>query len=226
MASIRITRGTVESRYKESRFMQDANQHKRRLLRAVTLGAAAAATTKVLPARWSRPVVDSAVLPAHAQATVIAGGEFAGGVTIAATHPHNPNLELAGLGDRLLQTVVPTARAQTLDSLNLYIRTASDTTVDVLAVVVFTDPGDNVNEWVFRRNGVSLNESTTIPFAGGLNEPACSGDELQITVTSIGATADGDVTVSIMVGGSGSPTAFSLSPGIFPSVTAQECTGR
>lgn len=46
-----------------------AQQHRRRLLRAVT--AAGLGGTATLPTQWSRPLVDAVLLPAHAQATPV-----------------------------------------------------------------------------------------------------------------------------------------------------------
>lgn len=46
---------------------QDHRDHRRRLLQAVT--AAGIGGAAMLPTQWSRPVVDSVLLPAHAQAT-------------------------------------------------------------------------------------------------------------------------------------------------------------
>lgn len=42
--------------------------HRRRLLQAIT---AVGATSAALPDRWSRPVIDSVLLPAHAQVTPV-----------------------------------------------------------------------------------------------------------------------------------------------------------
>ena len=47
---------------------EDRNLTRRRVL---TLVGGATALTVLLPAKWTKPVVESVVVPAHAQATVI-----------------------------------------------------------------------------------------------------------------------------------------------------------
>lgn len=51
---------------------------RRRLLQSLTLGGAAV-TVKALPERWTRPVANAVVLPAHAQATLCTVGCQVGG---------------------------------------------------------------------------------------------------------------------------------------------------
>ena len=43
----------------------------RKLLKSIALGGGAIAVGKTLPQSWTRPVVESVMLPAHAQASVI-----------------------------------------------------------------------------------------------------------------------------------------------------------
>jgi hypothetical protein len=73
---------------------------RRRLLKALTAGGAGAAiTAKLLPASWTRPVVDSVLLPAHAQATGFSGSFSTSGVV------------LADAGSTIMDLVVPRAHA-------------------------------------------------------------------------------------------------------------------
>jgi hypothetical protein len=50
---------------------------RRRLLKSIMVGGGLATTSHTIPQRWSRPVVDTVVLPAHAQTSAIEG-DFGG----------------------------------------------------------------------------------------------------------------------------------------------------
>ena len=51
-------------------------QSRRKLLKSIALGSGAIALGKTLPDSWTKPVIESVVLPVHAQAS--AGAEFTG----------------------------------------------------------------------------------------------------------------------------------------------------
>jgi len=53
-----------------------SDQNRRRLLKAVAAATGAAATSKLLPENWTKPVLDAIVLPAHAQATTVSPAMF------------------------------------------------------------------------------------------------------------------------------------------------------
>lgn len=56
-----------------------SQESRRRLLKSLTLGSGALLAGRSLPDRWARPVVDSVMLPAHAQLSGgVATGQFAG----------------------------------------------------------------------------------------------------------------------------------------------------
>lgn len=59
-----------------------SNESRRKLLKSITAGSGAIVAGKSLPESWSRPVVDSVMLPAHAQTSPPApsSGPFAGSV--------------------------------------------------------------------------------------------------------------------------------------------------
>lgn len=59
-----------------------SNRARRRLLKAIAGGGGLAYSNAALPRNWSRPVIDSVVLPAHAQTT---------GVTDTTSGPDRPN---------------------------------------------------------------------------------------------------------------------------------------
>jgi len=97
---------------------QNPNTSRRRLLKAALGTGAAATAAHLLPATWTRPVVEAAILPAHAQATAAAFGGaglsvFGGGVEGALSPQRAPqNTQLAA---RLLESVVPAAHAQPVE---------------------------------------------------------------------------------------------------------------
>ena len=59
-----------------------SDKSRRKLLKSIAAGSGAIVAGKSLPESWSRPVVDSVMLPAHAQtSTAPSSGPFAGGAT-------------------------------------------------------------------------------------------------------------------------------------------------
>ena len=47
--------------------MEETNVARRKLIKSMTMGGAAAVTAQSLPGEWTKPVVESVLLPAHAQ---------------------------------------------------------------------------------------------------------------------------------------------------------------
>jgi len=82
--------------------MTDKNktaENRRKLLKTVVAGGGAIIAGKTLPEKWGRPVVDSVMLPAHAQASA----SFAGGAMVS--------LETDSMFARALDTLVPPSHA-------------------------------------------------------------------------------------------------------------------
>ncbi len=46
------------------------SRSRRRLLHAISTGGAAVAAHKILPEKWTKPIIDSVILPAHAQPSI------------------------------------------------------------------------------------------------------------------------------------------------------------
>jgi hypothetical protein len=88
----------------------EMSRSRRRLFKAVLASGAAIATTKALPERWTRPVVASVLLPAHAQATTpLVNGTFSGTATATVTV----------VGGAVLALLVPTAAANSVTEVSV-----------------------------------------------------------------------------------------------------------
>lgn len=87
----------------ESHRSQGASPARRRLLKALVGAGGVMGTAALLPEKWSRPLVNRLMVPAHAQATAVT---YAGGSSGPGPAPRE------GLGNRLLDTLIPPANAQ------------------------------------------------------------------------------------------------------------------
>lgn len=89
---------------------------RRRLLKGLLAGGSVAGTAKVvLPETWSRPLVDAALVPAHAQATgpvsvTLQGPIVVNGSAVFLDRPSS-STGLASIGESLLDALVPAAQA-------------------------------------------------------------------------------------------------------------------
>jgi hypothetical protein len=81
-----------------------ASKGRRALLKTLVAGGAAAV---LLPERWTRPVIDKIMVPAHAQGTVV---DLSG---IYVSYPHSQNgASASGLFERFVDALVPAAHAE------------------------------------------------------------------------------------------------------------------
>lgn len=48
---------------------QQPDSGRRRILKVITIGGVATTATLLLPSKWAKPVVQSVIVPAHAQAS-------------------------------------------------------------------------------------------------------------------------------------------------------------
>lgn len=78
-------------------------ENRRKLLKSIAAGSGAIVAGKSLPESWSRPVIDSIVLPAHAQTS---GGPFAG----AASQPVG-TLDSDSIFGQVTDKLIPKAHA-------------------------------------------------------------------------------------------------------------------
>lgn len=81
---------------------------RRRLLKTALLGGASVTAFKLAPESWTRPVVEAVSLPAHAQTSLtLPDGSWA---SVAESIGPGPARD-RGLGERLLNAILPEARA-------------------------------------------------------------------------------------------------------------------
>ena len=67
---------------KDSEDIQTDSPSKRETLRKLILAGGVVATADMIPDKWSKPVIESFILPAHAQASPVdsgGGGDLSGG---------------------------------------------------------------------------------------------------------------------------------------------------
>jgi|GEM_PF-5398495 len=84
---------------------------RRRLLKALAGAGGVFATGALLPERWTRPMVESIIVPAHAQATVALARSYASSDFSSGGPGAPPGPASRGLGERLLNTIIPAASA-------------------------------------------------------------------------------------------------------------------
>jgi hypothetical protein len=64
-----------------------SNDSRRKLLKSIAAGSGAVVAGKTLPEAWIKPVVDSVMLPAHAETTDDTGGDYFGSFNFAGEVP-------------------------------------------------------------------------------------------------------------------------------------------
>ncbi len=69
----------------EKNYSNKSSQRRKTLKTILLTGGATAVVTKALPREWTRPIVDSVVLPAHAQTTTVVTTTSAPATTTAPT---------------------------------------------------------------------------------------------------------------------------------------------
>ena len=100
---------------------QGKNKARRAILKSLVTGGSALTAAKVTPDQWIKPVVESVIIPSHAQTTGGGGnpnGNFAAnGAVVDAVVPDNTQL-LAnqGISDELLEFFMPSAQASNCPS--------------------------------------------------------------------------------------------------------------
>ena len=70
---------------KKENYSNKSSQRRKTLKTILLTGGATVAVTKALPHKWTKPIVDSVVLPAHAQTTTVVTTTSAPATTAAPT---------------------------------------------------------------------------------------------------------------------------------------------
>jgi hypothetical protein len=82
---------------REGNILSDTNatEGRRQLLKAIALGGGAVVAVKILPESWTTPVIDTVMLPVHAQASG-AGGDFVLRFTDTVLDPNDESATFGG----------------------------------------------------------------------------------------------------------------------------------
>ena len=169
---------------------KESGESRRKLLKSIAAGSGAIVAGKSLPESWSRPVVDSVMLPAHAQtspATPSSGGTPPAGDTSPAINGVFTNYPVNGTLNDLdfLDGLVPTAHANG----------ALDTCINV---------NNGMAEFYIPWAGTFWSGSAPLPVTAPLsltpNGKTCELNSLTVTAT---ANADGTEITGEQAGTSG-----------------------
>jgi len=167
---------------------------RRRLLKALAGTGSVLAAGGIAPESWTRPVVQSILLPVHAQASCGGGQGYIGSVLLNAT----------GVPTGMLDKVIPSAVAQpeTMATANICISCNGDGTVNVRLSMLYNE----CPRPAFEGTNIPLGQYRDLPLAN-----SCDASAATIRVDEINANAVGELTVQgAEFGFAGG---FSLGPG-------------
>lgn len=174
------------SRHTDDDSRLDAPQ-RRGALKRLAAGGAAAGVLATLPSRWTRPVVESVALPAHAQTSPSDDGDFFTTGPIMSSVTTDESYELAGASSRAgwMSWVIPNAQAQVQPACTLCDVCARINDESITVTMLFTLPDTNSAIACFAGTG-ETGETLTLQ--------AVSGSELSCgvtapTIVSVGGTA-------------------------------------
>jgi hypothetical protein len=88
------------------------NPSRRRLLKLLAGSGMAAGGAALLPQRWTRPMVEAVMLPAHAALSQLVFYGTGLPALVSQNGPDDDGTQVAGLPGRLAEAVIPSARAQ------------------------------------------------------------------------------------------------------------------
>ena len=100
----------TEDKKKPTGTVEEKASGRRKLLKSVVAGGGAATVASMMPDKWARPVVDSVMLPSHAQTSLLGRGAF---VSSGQRGMVDQETEMAkqGFSEELLEFFAPAANA-------------------------------------------------------------------------------------------------------------------
>ena len=100
----------TEDKKKPTGTVEEKASGRRKLLKSVVAGGGAATVASMMPDKWARPVVDSVMLPSHAQTSLLGRGAF---VSSGQRGMVDQETEMAsqGFSEELLEFFAPAAHA-------------------------------------------------------------------------------------------------------------------
>jgi hypothetical protein len=178
---------------------KENNKHtkaRRELLKATVIGSGAVIAGKSLPESWSRPVVDSVMLPAHAQTSATGVG---GAVILS--------LLVVDADDSILDSLVPAAHAQepSIVTAELCFMLNDNGTIAVRALVDNVD--DCAHDIAYFTGTVNQGVETALSLQNG--PCLVPGTAARVAVTMAGGVANGDFVYSTLAPEFSSPFNFS-----------------
>ena len=186
--------------------MGNTNSARRKLLKSLTLGGAATVTAKSLPGEWKKPVVNTVVLPAHAQTSPPPfTPDFHGGMAMTRVNGITGLSVPEQLFKSIIDSVIPPAQACVCREVNVEIqqcctKPASSANQSVNLQVAFLiqrdveGEGVNIEHW--GAQGVPV-DGSIVPLTRLTG--ACLGIEANISIDQIGQTSKGFISMTTQV---------------------------
>jgi hypothetical protein len=186
--------------------MGDTNSGRRKLLKSLTIGGAATVTAKSLPGEWKKPVIDTVLLPAHAQTSPpVITPDFHGGMAMTRVNGITGLSVPEQLFKGIIDSVIPPAQACVCRNVDVVIQECCSKPIGSnkqsinlqVAFLIQRDvEGEGVNIEHWGAQGVAVDGSiVSLTRLTG----ACLGIEASISIDQIGQTAKGFISMKTQV---------------------------
>ena len=186
--------------------MGKTNSGRRKLLKSLTLGGAATVTAKSLPGEWKKPVIDTVLLPAHAQTSPPPfTPDFHGGQAMTRVNGVTNLSAPEQLFKSIIDSVVPPAQACVCRNVDVVIQqccskpvtsTSQSVNLQVAFLIQRDVEGEGVNIEHWGAQGVPV-DGSIVPLTR-LTGP-CLGIEATISIDQIGQTSTGFISMKTEV---------------------------
>ena len=184
--------------------VDDKQGSRRKLLKSVAVGGGAVAAGKMLPEQWARPVVDSVMLPSHAQTSDPSLGAFAGSGAVVQNESATQMAE-QGFSEELLEFFTPAANAgPMIMDVELSLTSNASGNSYLCGVDAYSDP-----EWVSVQIENQSFTSDKCLLGGALKVNGgtfVDGKGWKVNVSSPNVTTD----ITLKAGGSGCDQSFGV----------------